>query len=107
VILCTFLIVISVGALAVAAETFTIVQGKVLEKGNEDGSRSGRSLSVHTISVLIENNDRVFRIERGTIVKYAVSENDAQRIEVGSEVKLLVSSHQSTAKAIELVPSGF
>ena len=87
VILCALLIVIGAGALSVAAQTFTIVRGKVMEKGVASYDLGdGRSYTTQTLSVLIENDDRVFRIERGTVVKYAVSDGDAQRVDVGSNV---------------------
>lgn len=101
VLLCVVLVVVGAGALAVAAQTSTIVRGKVLEKGvaslNLDDDSS---YSTYTISVLIENDDRVYRIERWTVVKYAVSEADAQLVDVGSEVELLVSSYSRVAKVI-------
>ena len=103
VILCTLLIVVGAGALAVAAQTFTIVKGKVLEKGvAEFDLGDGRSYSTQTLSVLIENDDRVFRIERGTVVKYAISDSDAQLIDVGSKVKLLISSYSNMARMISV-----
>lgn len=102
IVLCVLLVVLGAVALAVAAQTFTIVRGKVLEKGAAlldlpDGS----SYSTQTISVLIENDDRVFRIERGTVVKYAVSEDDAQLVDVGSKVELLISSYSSVARVVD------
>lgn len=103
VVLCAVLVVVGAGALAVAAQTSTIVRGKVLEKGvaslDLDG---GGSYSTQTISVLIENDDRVFRIERGTVVKYAVSDVDARLVDVGSEVELLISSYSRVARVIGL-----
>ena len=62
-----------------------------------------KSSSTQTISVLIENDDRVFRMERGSVVKYAISGGDAGRIDVGSKVELLISSHTSKARLISLV----
>ena len=103
VILCALLIVIGAGALSVAAQTFTIVRGKVMEKGVASYDLGdGRSYTTQTLSVLIENDDRVFRIERGTVVKYAVSDGDAQRVDVGSNVELLVSSYHKMARVIGL-----
>jgi hypothetical protein len=103
VILCVLLIVVGAGALAVAAQTFTIVRGKVMEKGAASYDLGdGRSYFTETLSVLIENDDRVFRIERGTVVKYAVSDSDAQRVDVGSNVELLVSSYSNVARVIGL-----
>ena len=39
-----------------------------------------------------ENNDRVFRIQRGTAVEYAVFDDDTARVKTGSEIELLISS---------------
>lgn len=103
VVLCVALVVLGAGALAVAAQTSTIVKGKVLEKGTAAlDLGNGNSHSTQTISVLIENDDRVFRIERGTVVKYAVSDGDALLVDVGSEVELLVSSYSRVARVIGL-----
>ena len=101
VVLCAMLVVVGSAALAIAAQTFTIVRGKVLEKGigSLDSGAAG-SYSTQTISVLIENDDRVYRIERGTVVKYAVSDGDALLVDVGSEVELLISSYSSLARVI-------
>jgi stage V sporulation protein SpoVS len=103
VLLCMLLVVLGAGALAVAAQTFTIVRGKVLEKGTALlDLPDGNSYSTRTISVLIENDDRIFRIERGTIVKYAVSDHDARLVDVGSDIELLISSYGSVARVIGL-----
>ena len=100
-LLCAVLVVLGAVALAVAAQMFTIVRGKVLEKGAAPlDLPDGTSHSVQTISVLIENDDRVFRIERGTVVKYAVSDSDAQLVNVGSEVELFVSTYSRVARVI-------
>ena len=101
VVLCVLLIVLGAGALAVAAQTFTIVRGKVLEKSSASIDRpDGSSYFTQTISVLLENDDRVFRIEKGTVVKYAVSDSDAQLVDIGSDVELLISTHSSMARVI-------
>lgn len=103
VILCALLVVEGAVALAEAAQTFTIVRGKVLEKGIAKlDLGDGASYTTPTISVLIENDDRVFRIERGTVVKYAVSESEAQRVDVGSSVEMLVSSYNHLARVISI-----
>ncbi len=103
VVLCAMLVVVGSGALAVAGQTSTIVRGKVLEKGiGSLDSGAGGSYSTQTISVLIENDDRVYRIERGTVVKYAVSDGDALLVEVGSEVELLISTYSRMARVIGL-----
>jgi hypothetical protein len=105
-IFCASLVVIGAAALADAAQTFTIIRGKVLEKGVatiELGD--GSSYSTPTVSVLLENDDRVFRIERGTVVEYAVSEIDAQRVKVGSSVEMLVSTHSHLARVVSIQDS--
>lgn len=103
VVLCAVLVVVGAGALAVAAQTSTIVRGKVLEKGVASlDLGAGSSYSTQTISVLIENDDRVFRIERGTVVKYAVTDSDALLVDVGSEVELLITSYNRVARVIGL-----
>jgi hypothetical protein len=102
VVLCMVLVLLGAGALTVAAQTFVIVEGKVLEKGIAHlDSEDGNSYSLQTISMLIENDDRVFRIESGTVVKYAISDRDAQFVTVGSHVKLFVSSHSRVARVID------
>jgi hypothetical protein len=101
VVLCVLLVVLGAGALAAAAYTFTIVRGKVLEEGSATiDLPDGSSYSTQTISVLLENDDRVFRIERGTVVKYAVSDSDAQLVDIGSDVELLISTHSRVARVI-------
>jgi hypothetical protein len=103
VVLCALLVVVGAVALAVAAQTFTIVRGKVLEKGVAMlDLGDGMPYSTSTISVLLENDDRVFRIERGTIVKYAVSDSDAGLVYIGAQVELLISSHSNMARVIGL-----
>jgi hypothetical protein len=100
-VLCVLLVVLGAGALAVAAQTFTIVRGKVLEKSSATVDLpDGSSYSTRTISVLIENDDRVFRIERGTVVKYAISDSDAQLVDVGSDVELLITTHSRVARVV-------
>jgi hypothetical protein len=103
VVLCVVLVVVGTGALAVAAQTSTIVSGKVLEKGVASlDLGAGSSYSTQTISVLIENDDRVYRIERGTVVKYAIADGDALLVDVGSEVELLITSYSRVARVISL-----
>lgn len=103
VVLCSLLVVVGAVALAVAAQTFTIVRGKVLEKGVATlDLGDGMHHTGSTISVLLENDDRVFRIERGTIVKYAVSDGDAGLVYVGAQVELLISSHSNMARVIDV-----
>jgi hypothetical protein len=103
VVLCVILVIVGAGALAVAAQTYTIVRGKVLEKGVASlDLDAGILLSTQTISVLIENDDRVYRIDRGSVVKYAVSDSDARQVDVGSEVELLISTYSKMARVIGL-----
>jgi hypothetical protein len=103
VVLCVALVVLGAGALAIAAQMSTIVKGRVVEKGTASFDLdSGEQYSTKTISVLIENDDRVFRIESGTVVEYAVSDDDALLVQVGSEVELFVSSHSRVARVIDL-----
>jgi hypothetical protein len=97
------MIIVGAGSLAVAAQAFTVVRGKVTEKGVASYDfGDGRSYTTQTVSVLIENNDRVFRIERGTVVKYALSDSDALRVDVGSDIELLVTSYHKVARVIGL-----
>jgi hypothetical protein len=102
ILLCLTLVVVGTLALAFAAQNFTIIKGKVLEKGTVMQGLGSKSLPTQTISVLIESDDRVFRIERGSVVKYAVSDSDAGRIFVGSEVELLITSHNIKARLLSL-----
>ena len=95
------MVVVGAGALASAAQTFTIVRGKVIEKGIATLDLiDGTTYDTPTISVRLENDDRVFRIQRGTDVKYAVSENDAQLVSLGSDVEILVSRHSNVARLV-------
>ena len=101
-IICVILIVLGAAALSVAGQTSAIVKGKVLERGvARFDLGDGKSHMTQTLSVLIENDDRVFRIERGTVVKYAISDSDAERVDVGSNVKLLVSSYRNLARLLD------
>jgi hypothetical protein len=107
VVLSALLLVLGSVALAAAAQMFTIVGGKVIEKGVVTLElENGMSYSTPTISVLLENDDRVFRIEGGTVVEYAVTDSDAQLVEVGSQVKLLVSSYSNVTRLIAPEGSG-
>ena len=100
VITCALLVVVGAAALATAAHNFTIVRGKVLEKGVAMIDLGDASYITPTVSILLESDDRVFRIEQGTVVEYAVSEGDAQRVDVGSSVEMLVSSHNHLARVV-------
>src|SRR5262245_14539307 len=99
------MVIVGAGALASAAQTFTIVRGKVIEKGTATlDLNNGTTYDTPTISVRLENDDRVFRIQRGTVVEYAVSENDAKLIPLGSEVEILVSSHSNVVRLVSSKP---
>lgn len=95
------LIVLGAVALSVSAQTFSIVEGQIVEKGIGVLQFDGKPKLTNTISVLIENDDRVFDIKRGTIVQYPVSEADAQALQVGARVELLVSSYAATARVLD------
>jgi len=84
--------------MSTAALSFVIVRGIVTAVGSANLDEVGRTA---TVTVIIQDPDRVFRIERGSEVEYAVSDDDAGEISVGSEILLLVSSHHSRAKLIE------
>lgn len=101
VVVCIVLVVLGAVALSTAAQTFSIVKGKVVEKGIGVLQFEGKPRLTNTISVLIENDDRVFDIKRGTIVKYPVTEKDIQTVEIGSEVELFVSAFRTTAKVLD------
>lgn len=100
VVLCAALVVLGAAALAVAANSFSIVRGKVVEKGTGVLEYGGKRVVTPTISVFIENDDRVFDVRAGTIVQYPVTEADAQSVEIGSEVELFVSSSSPTARVL-------
>ncbi|MGI0021162.1 MAG: hypothetical protein ACREAY_11900 [Nitrososphaera sp.] len=105
VLLCMALVVLGAVALAVSAQSFSIVRGKVVEKGVGVLQHEGRPRLTNTVSVLIENDDRVFDIRRGTVVQYPVAERDSEAIVVGSEIELLVSSHRANVRILD-GPSG-
>lgn len=100
VLFCMSLVVLGAIALSFSAQTFSIIKGRVVEKGVGVIESDGKPVVTNTISVLIENDDRVFDIKRGTVVKYPVSEQDVQAVEIGSEVELFVSSFKATAKLL-------
>jgi len=99
---CLAMTVLAVAALVTAAQNFVIVRGRVVSTGaavidGEDGR-----IPTRTVTVVIENSDRVFRIQRGTAVEYAVSDEDAALVEIGSEVELMISSHQVKARVLSV-----
>lgn len=104
VLLCLALILLAAAALATAAHGFVIIRGRVLSTGAAlvDGDR-GEKVPTRTVTVIIENTDRVYRIQRGTMVEYAVSDGDSARMQAGSEVELLISYHESKARLVRVL----
>jgi hypothetical protein len=100
ILLCAGLVVLGAIALATAAQTFSLVEGRIVEKGVGLLKFGNKTRITNTISVLIENDDRVFAVKRGTIVKYPVSDNDAKEIEIGSRVHMYVSSYNPTVQIL-------
>lgn len=100
VLFCMSLVVLGAISLSFASQTFSIVKGRVVEKGVGVIESGGKAVVTNTISVFIENDDRVFNIKRGTVVKYPVSEQDVQAVEIGSEVELFVSSVRATVRLL-------
>lgn len=105
VVLCLVLVVIGAAAIGTAGQNFTIVRGKVLEKGVAVFDDGNRSYPTKTVSVLIENDDRVYNIKRRTVVKYAISDGDSDLVEIGSEVGLLVSSYSNRVRLVDVAGS--
>lgn len=100
VLLCMGLIVLGAVALAVSARTFSIVHGKVVEKGIGVLEFEGKPRLTNTVSVLIEKDDRVFGIKRGTVVQYPVTEEDSRAVEVGASIEFIVSSYSRTIRVL-------
>lgn len=95
-------------ALVVSAQSFTLVSGRILEIGagvidDDDGVPT----STKTITMLIRNDDRVFRIESGSVVKYAISDEDAETARVGYEVKVLVSVYSDKVKLVSFADASY
>lgn len=105
-VLCMALVVLGAVALAISAQSFSIVKGKVIEKGVGVLQHEGKPRLTNTVSVLIENDDRVFDIRRGTVVKYPFTEPDSEAIVVGSEIHLFVSSYKQNVQILDRPPSG-
>jgi hypothetical protein len=105
VVMCLALIVLGSVALANSAQSFSIVRGKVVEKGVGVLQYEGKPKLTNTMSVIIENDDRVFDIRRGTVVQYPIAERDLDAVQVGSEVEFLVSSYKATVRILH-GPSG-
>lgn len=100
------LVVLGAISLSFTAQTFSIVKGRVVEKGIGVIESDGEQVLTNTISILIENDDRVFDIKRGTIVKYPVTEQDVQAVDIGSEVELFVSSVKAVARVLDQTSQG-
>jgi hypothetical protein len=100
VVLCAGLIVLGAVALATSAQSSAIVKGQIVEKGIGVLRFGEKRNLTNTISVLIEDDDRVFDIKRGTVVKYPVSERDAKDLQIGSRVEMLISSYSPTVRIL-------
>lgn len=100
VLLSLALIVVGTVALVSAAHTFTIIKGKVIGKGETIVDSHGKVYTTKTISVRIENQDRVFNIQEGSVVRYAVSDDDAELVEIGSDIELFVSSYRDRVRIL-------
>ncbi len=100
------LVVLGAISLSLTAKTFSIVKGRVIEKGIGVIESDGEQVLTNTISILIENDDRVFDIKRGTIVKYPVTEQDVQAVDIGSEVELFISSFKAMARVLDQSSQG-
>ncbi|MEO9362941.1 MAG: hypothetical protein ABI348_03475 [Nitrososphaera sp.] len=100
VVLCAGFIVLGAVALAASAQTFSIVKGQIVEKGVGVLGLGQKRTLTNTISVLIEDDDRVFDVKRGTVVKYPVSESDVQSLQIGSRVELFISSYSSAVQIL-------
>ncbi len=105
---CLALVLLGVAALAASARTFTLVSGRILEIGTGviDDS-DGVPTSTKTITMLINNDDRVFRIESGTVVKYAISDQGAETARVGDDVRVLVSAHSNKVKLVSFADGSY
>lgn len=99
---------LGVAVLATSARTFTLVSGRILEIGTGiiDDS-DGVPTSTKTITMLISNDDRVFRIESGSVVKYAISDQDAETARVGYDVRVLVSTYSNKVKLVSFADGSY
>lgn len=93
---------LAVAALVTASQNFVIVRGKVVSTGSALIDSEGGKVPTRTVTVVIENDDRVFRIKSGTAVEYAVSDADAMLLRTGEQVELMLSSHQNKAKVVNV-----
>jgi hypothetical protein len=105
---CLTLVLLGAAVLATSARTFTLVNGRILEIGTGviDDS-DGVPTSTKTITMLISNDDRVFRIESGSVVKYAISDEDAETARVGYDVRVLVSAYSNKVKLISFADGSY
>jgi hypothetical protein len=105
---CLTLVLLGVAVLATSARTFTLVSGRILEIGTGviDDS-DGVPTSTKTITMLISNDDRVFRIESGSVVKYAISDQDAETARVGYDVRVLVSTYSNKVKLVSFADGSY
>ena len=99
---CLALTILAVAALVTAAQNFVIVRGKVISTGSALIDSTDGKVPTRTVTIIIENDDRVFRIKNGSTVEYAVSDSDAMLLRTGGEVELMLSSHQSKARVISV-----
>ena len=100
---CPALILLGVAALVTASQNFAILRGRVLTTGVAVLDGQDGSVQTRTVTLVIENSDRVFHIERGTTVEYAISDEDALLVQSGSEVELMVSTHQAKARILKVI----
>ena len=91
---------LAVAAIVTAAQNFVIVRGTVVNKGSAFIDTDGHRESTRTVTLVIENADRVYRIRAGTAVEYAISDTDAKVVQIGSHIELLISLHNSRARVL-------
>jgi hypothetical protein len=101
-IFCAVLVALGSAAIISASQTFTIVSGKVVSVGSAFIVTKEGRIPTKTVKVLIEDADRVFRIQPGATVEYAVSDDDASKVQPGYKVKLMVSLNQSKARLVSI-----
>lgn len=105
---CLALVLLGAAALAVSAQSFTLVSGRILEIGTGViDDNDGAPTSTKTITMLISNDDRVFRIESGSVVKYAISDKDAETARVGYDVRVFVSAYSNKVKLLSFADGSY
>jgi hypothetical protein len=57
--------------------------------------------------MLISNDDRVFRIESGSVVKYAISDEDAETARVGYDVRVFVSAYSNKVRLVSFADRSY